>query len=229
VGDGIGGENGEDEQLGVSGAGTHGLKPPGGEGAVAQNPPGAARAAITRFGTRFKTVVIPVGTTAKVRVQAYGPKVKSGTRAKVGWRIGNSKVAAVAGKAKSGSKTWRVGAANTLKVKARAPGRTTLKLTAPGARAAAIQVKVVPRRASAAVRRVTLEAPRALLSPGQSMTMRPYLEPAGAARASGLWTSTNPAVATVNQVGRVTAKSKGKAVIVLKVGGKTASKALSVR
>jgi alpha-tubulin suppressor-like RCC1 family protein len=218
VGDGIGGENGDDGQLGVSGTGTHGLQPPGDGGVVAQNPPGAARAAIARFGTRFKTVVIPVGTTAKVRVAAYGTTTPASNKAKVTWKMGNKKVASVVKNAKSGTKTWKVGAANTLKVKGFKAGRTVLKLTSPGARTVVIQVKVVAKKATASVRRIKLTAPRPALKPGQSMTLRPRLTPLGAVRAFGTWTSTNRAVATVDPVGRVTAKSKGRTTIVLKVG-----------
>ncbi|MDR0432540.1 MAG: Ig-like domain-containing protein, partial [Bifidobacteriaceae bacterium] len=207
-----------------SGGGGAGYTPPGVSG-----PGGSARAAITRFGTRFKTVVIPAGTTATMRVAAYGTTTSASNKAKVTWKMGNKKVASVVKNAKSGTKTWKVGAANTLKVKGFKTGRTVLKLTSPGARTVVVQVKVVAKKATASVRRIKLVAPRPALKPGQSMTLRPRLTPAGAVRVSGTWSSTNPAVASVDPVGRVTAKSKGRTTIVLKVGTTRAKRTVQVK
>jgi uncharacterized protein YjdB len=79
------------------------------------------------------------------------------------------------------------------------------------------------------VRSIELTAAHSTLKPGRSLTLKPHLTPPGAARISGTWTSTNPKVATVDPVGRVTAKAKGTTVIVLKVGGKSARFAIRVR
>jgi hypothetical protein len=178
-------------------------------------------------------VVIPAGTTANLRVTTQGTPAASAagkpTNAKVTWRTLNRQVASVKENAKKGTATWRIGGTSTLKLKAFRPGSTALSLTSPGAKTAIIGVKVVPRKTGPRLRRVTLTAPRSTLEPGQSLTLKPHLTPAGAIRSSGTWSSTNRQVATVDPVGRVTAKAKGTTVIVLKVGGKTARLTIQVR
>jgi hypothetical protein len=223
---------GGDGTLGVSGSDTRGRGEGDGIGGGQVNPPGTApgkRAAISRFGTRFKTVVVPVGATAKLRVTTHAAASTRPGKAKVSWRTGNAKIASPAKNTRSGVKSWRVGGASTLTVKAFKPGRTKVTLSSPGARKAVITVKVVPKRAVAPVRRVELTAPRATLTVGKSVNLRPHLTPPGAQRVAGRWTSTDRSVATVDPVGRVTARGKGSAVIVLKVGGKVARFPVRVR
>jgi alpha-amylase len=184
---------------------------------------------VARFGTRFKVVVVEAGRTVKMRVSPY-PAVgtRPGTVA-VTWKAGDASIATpVTGKT-SGRVQWRTGKTATLAVKAVGVGRTTVTLTAPGTRPAVITVKVVPRSSGQQVRRVKLTGPAQTLAPGRSMTLKPVLTPAGAARVAGRWTSSNPGVATVDAVGRVRAKTSGRAVIVLKVAGKTAKYTVTVR
>jgi alpha-tubulin suppressor-like RCC1 family protein len=182
---------------------------------------------IARFGTRFKTVVIPVGATTKLKVAAYPAPGTAAGSARVTWKTTKASVASPAKGAKTGAVSWRTGSAATLSIKALTTGRTQVTLASPGARPATIQIKVVPAAKAKQVRAVTLTGP-GTLAPGRSAVLKPVLSPLGAIRTSARWRSTDPAVATVDAVGRVTGHAMGKAVIVLSLYGKTARKTVTV-
>ncbi|MDR1295040.1 MAG: Ig-like domain-containing protein [Bifidobacteriaceae bacterium] len=185
---------------------------------------------IARFETRFKTVVIPQGTTATLKVAAYRASGSTAGRASVTWWAATPQIASPVKGARTGSMSWRTGSTATVKVAALAVGRTRVTLASAGAKSATIQVKVVPSAKAKAqrLRTVHLTGP-ATLGVGRSTVLKPALTPLGAVRTAGTWRSTNPTVATVNAVGRVTAQRQGTAVIVLKVQGKTTSKTIAVR
>jgi hypothetical protein len=63
---------------------------------------------------------------------------------------------------------------------------------------------------------------------GGSVELKTWIYPPGATRIQGAWRSSNPAVATVNAVGRVTAVAKGKTTITCEVGTKKAHKTIIV-
>jgi hypothetical protein len=182
-----------------------------------------------RFGTRFKTVVIAEGTTAKLTIAAYPAPGTTTGAVRVAWKTAAASVASPVKGKSAGALSWRTGSTATLSLKAVKAGRTTVKLTSPGTRSATIQIKVVPK-AKAKVKRlrtVELTGPTTL-AVGRSTVLKPELTPVGAVRAIGRWRSTNPAVATVDAVGRVTAHERGRTVIVLTVKGKTATRAITV-
>jgi hypothetical protein len=184
---------------------------------------------LARFGTRFKVVVIPAGTATKLKVATYpAPETPTGS-VRVTWKSRAAAIATVTKGKKSGTMTWRTGSAATLRVTALAVGRTQITLSSPGAKPVTIEIKVIPRATATSKRLVTmrLSGPSAL-TVGGSVVLKPDLNPAGAVRAVGHWRSTNRAVATVNAVGRVTARAKGKTVIVLVVNGRTAKKTITV-
>jgi hypothetical protein len=203
--------------------------PPGSPAPVA-TPPAAKAPQIVRFGTRFKTVVIPAGTTTKVKVATYpAPGTRAGTT-RVTWKTGSASVASPVKGKKTGTMSWRTGSTATVALKAFAAGRTQLTLTSPGASPVTIRIKVVSQATAQTkrLREVDLDGP-GTLAIGRSTVLKPELTPAGAIRSGASWRSTDPEVATVNAVGRVTAKSTGRTVIVLKVEGKTAKKTITVR
>jgi alpha-tubulin suppressor-like RCC1 family protein len=184
---------------------------------------------IARFGTRFKTVVIPSGTTAALKVAAYTAAGTQVGPARVTWTTSRASVASPVKGTKTGRVSWRTGSAATLNIKALAAGRTQVTLTSPGARPATIQIKVVLAAKAKAkqLRAVTLTGP-ATLAAGRSAVLKPVLRPRGAVRTGARWRSTDPAVATVDAVGRVTGIAAGRAVIVLTAGGKTATKTITI-
>ena len=76
---------------------------------------------------------------------------------------------------------------------------------------------------------VTLSSTTANMETGGSVTLRAKVNPTNAKDNKVTWESDNPAVATVDQEGRVTALTEGTATITAKAGGKTASCSVSVR
>ncbi|MDR1152430.1 MAG: Ig-like domain-containing protein [Bifidobacteriaceae bacterium] len=220
---------------GLAGAGTAGAGTAGagstdlGAASIGGSAPRGTTPRIARFGTRFKTVVIPAGTTAKLKVAAYPASGTATGVARVTWKTSKASVATPVTGKKTGSLSWRTGTAATLGVKAQTVGRSQITLTSPGARPATIEIKVVPKSAAKTgrLRTVKLTGPGTLAA-GHSTVLKPVLAPLGAIRTSARWRSTNPAVATVNAVGRVTGTAAGKTDIVLTVGGKTATKTITV-
>jgi hypothetical protein len=114
-----------------------------------------------------------------------------------------------------------------LTIKAHTAGRTQITLTSPGAKSATIHVKVVPKTKTKKLRDITLTGP-ATLPAGKSTVLTPVLTPRGAVRTSARWRSTNPTIATVDAVGRVTGKATGKTDIVLTVKNKTTTRTITI-
>jgi hypothetical protein len=173
-------------------------------------------------------VVIPAGTTAKLRVVPYRTPGSPAGKATVTWKTSKATVATPVRGKKSGSLAWTTGNTAALTIKALKPGRATLRLSAAGARTGLVTVKVVAKKNAKPIHAVKITSPSCVLLEGRSMVFTPVVSPAGAVRISGTWRSTNPAVATVDAVGRVTGKAKGTSVIVMKTAGKTAKRTVTV-
>lgn len=82
-----------------------------------------------------------------------------------------------------------------------------------------------------AVTGVTLNQTSAVLTEGETLTLKATVSPANATNKSVSWSSSNTAVAAVDQYGRITAKKAGTAIITVttKDGGKTASCKVTVQ
>jgi hypothetical protein len=102
-------------------------------------------------------------------------------------------------------------------------GRTVVTASAGGASAS---LTVLVGKAKAAVRAVTLKAPRALTI-GTVGYARAAFTP-GAFRGLVAYASSNPLVATVDRAGVIRAHSPGRATITAAAGGETARQAVSV-
>jgi hypothetical protein len=171
---------------------------------------------VTRFATSFATVVVPQGTAVSIPVQVDGHPAGDTQKAAVRWTASAAKVATVVRGERQGTVAWRLGHAAQLTVHALKAGRSSITLAAPGAKAHTVTVKVVSKPSRP--QRVRLDAPASTLAPGDSTRLVAVVSPAGAARASAVWASANPAVASVDAAGRVTAHAPGKAVITCRVG-----------
>jgi len=84
---------------------------------------------------------------------------------------------------------------------------------------------------SASVKSVKLNAPSKLLTVGGSCKLKARISPSNAANKKVTWKTSKKSVATVNSVGKVTAKSPGKATITVttKDGGKKAKCTINVK
>ncbi|MDR1295039.1 MAG: Ig-like domain-containing protein, partial [Bifidobacteriaceae bacterium] len=200
-----------------------------GAASIGETAPQATSPRLARFGTRFKTVVVPAGSNAKLRVTTYPAAGTPAGRVRVTWRTSTPSVASPIKGARTGTTTWQAGKDATVTLRTFRAGSTRIELTSPGARGATIQVTVLPQSVAKArrLRAVDLTG-SSTLSAGRSTVLRPVLTPLGAVRTAGRWRSTNPAVATVDRVGRVTGHTKGRTVIVLTVGGKTTHKTITI-
>ncbi|MDR1295316.1 MAG: YDG domain-containing protein [Bifidobacteriaceae bacterium] len=212
------------------------------------DPPVAHPAAVSRFGVSFTSVVVRVGATVNVPVEVYRAAGTEPGHAQVTWTSSSPGTASVTTGKKSGTLSWNVGQAESLKVRAHRTGRATIRVTAPGARPLTVVVKAVPKARSVGVERLAIAAKRfasaddsngfadALKSAsapirvaaGKSVELKTWVYPLGALRSAGEWRSSKPAVAIVDAVGRVTAIAKGTTTITCEVGGTKARKTVIV-
>ena len=107
----------------------------------------------------------------------------------------------------------------------KAGSATITAKTADGGKSATCAVTVIARVAS-----VSLNKAEITLDEGESQTLVATISPDNASDKSVIWTSSNTAVATVDQNGKVTAVKAGNATITVKSadGGKTATCAVTV-
>jgi hypothetical protein len=169
--------------------------------------------------------------TVTVRVVASGPTQGAQGVAQGAWRVANPKIATVtstggaAAKAGSGDLALPLGQPVGLKVKALKAGRTSLVVTAGGAKA---QIKVTVVKRKAKVKTVALKAPKRL-KVGAAKALSAVVRPAKATGVTVTWSSSKPGVLRVDAAGHVWALAPGKAVIKAKVSGKTVKKTIQVR
>ncbi|MDR1428640.1 MAG: Ig-like domain-containing protein [Bifidobacteriaceae bacterium] len=184
---------------------------------------------ISRLATTFATVVIPKGGSLKVPVAVTaGPGGPAGKTA-VRWTSSAARTATVVKGKKTGTLAWTAPGRGTLTVRALKTGTAKITLTAPGAKRLVLTVKVVAKAKALRVTKTAIATKARSLRVGQSVTLKAVAAPAGAAKAVAAWKSTKPAVASVDAAGKVTALAKGRTVIVLKVGGKTTTRTLTVK
>lgn len=132
----------------------------------------------------------------------------------VTWRSSNTKIATVTS---SGV------------VKGISAGTANITVTTTdGGKTATCRVTVI--NPTVATTGVTISKTSVTLTAGQGTTLTATIKPSNATNKSVVWTSSNPAVATVNASGYVKAVKRGKAVITAKTasGGKTATCTVTV-
>ena len=85
-----------------------------------------------------------------------------------------------------------------------------------------------PTLTSTPVTEVKVDMTEVRLTEGESVTLIAMVSPENATYKTVTWSSSNPAVATVNESGKVTAVAPGEVVITAKAGDKTAECKLTV-
>jgi hypothetical protein len=174
--------------------------------------PQQPQAATARIKAAQTTVVLRRGSSIAIPAGAYAP---GGARAKVTFTSAKKSVATVSAAGK---------------ITAKNVGRTTIKLASPGASTVTIAVKVVARTARAAkVTKVSATGIPRTMTAGQIAYAAGRYSPAGAVKAKVTYTSSDKAVATVDNTGRILAGTPGTATITVKAGAKTRKVALTVR
>ncbi|MDR0944894.1 MAG: hypothetical protein LBM66_01860, partial [Bifidobacteriaceae bacterium] len=169
--------------------------------------------------------------TVTVRVVALGPTQGAQGVAQGSWRVANPKTATVtstggaAAKAGSGDLALPLGQPVGLKVKALKVGRTTVVVTAGGAKA---QIKVTVVKRKVKVKTVALKAPKRL-KVGAVKALSTVVRPAKATGVTVTWSSSKPGVLRIDAAGRVRALRPGKAVVKAKLSGKTVKKTIQVK
>jgi alpha-tubulin suppressor-like RCC1 family protein len=193
---------------------------------------------LSRLTASFVTVVVAAGRTTTVPLTAYHAPGTATGQAQVRWTASSPKVATLAKGKKAGTLSVTAGATHKLSVHAAKTGRSQIVLTSPGAREYVITVKVIPASKVRQVTKVTITSKLSPTAPptaspfvvtsGKTLQLKARVTPLHASRVDATWTSSNPGVATINAVGRLTATAPGTTVITCTVGGKTAHKTVRV-
>jgi hypothetical protein len=175
--------------------------------------------------TSVKTIYVRKGVTVSVPVVVDATQ-GAGQDVAVAWKVSKAKVASLIKGKTSGSLTAKAGAGLKVKVKALRAGTSKVTLKAGGKKLTLI-IKVV-KRTTKTKRAVITGGRTRTLAVGAQTTLGVRLVPAKAATPVR-WKSSNPAVATVDTAGRITAIKAGKAKITATVKGKKATITTTVR
>ena len=79
------------------------------------------------------------------------------------------------------------------------------------------------------VQSIAISQPSAEMEIGETLSLKATVSPSNASYDGITWTSTNPKVASVSDMGLVTALSEGKSTITVMAGGKTAKCSLLIQ
>jgi hypothetical protein len=201
-------------------------------------PDSPANTGLSRMTASFITVVVKSGRAVTVPLAAYHAPGTATGQAEVTWTASSPKVASVAKGKKTGRLSITAGTTHKLTIHAAKTGKSRIALTAPGAKKYIITVKVIPASKARQVSKVTITpkisstAPASaspfVLRPGKTLQLKARVTPLHASRIQATWASSDPTVATVNAVGRVSAVAPGTTTVTCTVGGKTAHKTIRV-
>ncbi|MDR1150937.1 MAG: Ig-like domain repeat protein, partial [Bifidobacteriaceae bacterium] len=187
---------------------------------IADTKASVARLAVT-------SVRVVKGATVKVPLMLDSAQsVDAGKALTVSWKASKPSVATpVKGKA-SGTFTASLNSAKALTIRGAKVGTSTIRVTAPGAKAVTVKVTVVAKKVAAS--KVTLTSPPKTLAVGASRVLAVKATPSRATSAVPVWKSSKPAVASVDATGKVIAKQKGTTKITVTIAGKKAAFTLKV-
>ncbi|MDR1152768.1 MAG: hypothetical protein LBK72_09925, partial [Bifidobacteriaceae bacterium] len=166
--------------------------------------------AVSRFVASFTTVVLRPGQRVTVPVAVYARAGAFVDTARVAWRASAPGTASVVKNQKAGEWSWTEGGIKAITVVAGRVGVSRIALSAPGARDLVLRVRVVAPDDERDIERLAIltrhrtAAPKRLAT-GESVELKAWPSPASATRVRATWSTSNPAVASVNAVGRVTA------------------------
>jgi len=168
-------------------------------------------AGVVRVKAAQASVTVVRGKSVKVPAFAY---TADGSRVKVTYKSSKAKVAKVT---KAG------------KITGKKVGKAKVTVKAANGKKVTVKVRVVAKKAAKAkVTKVTVKVPSSLRA-GQVVWVTARFAPASAAGAVVSYRSSKPGVVSVDKAGRLVAKARGKAQLVVKVGKKTKKIALTVR
>ncbi|MDR1426545.1 MAG: Ig-like domain-containing protein, partial [Bifidobacteriaceae bacterium] len=207
-----------------------------GESPVAPIPPAAPGAPdggspVSKVTASFITVIARAGSTVKVPVAAHVTAGSPTGTVAVAWKASAPKVATLTKGKKAGSVKVKAGSTSRLSIRTAKAGVSKITLKVPGGKDYVITVKAVAKDKVKKVAKVRIEvrgSGSTRVTPGSSVRLKAWVSPIGAVRSAALWKSSEPSVATVDRVGKVTAVGEGKAVITAIVQGKTARKTITV-
>jgi hypothetical protein len=117
--------------------------------------------------------------------------------------------------------------AAVVRIKGSSRGSATLSLTAPGGAKMSVKLRVVADAVK--VKSLTITKKRAKMPVGAIITLSAKTKPASATGVVVRWASSKPKVATVDDDGRVTARTTGRTVITGQAGAKKAKYTLTVQ
>jgi uncharacterized protein YjdB len=171
-------------------------------------------------------VVIQAGQSVKVPVASFRHAGTTTGKTRVTWTSSSPRTATVTAGAKAGAWSWAVGQVKNVPVRGLKVGTSTIVIRSAGAQSLVLRVRVVPRREIRSMARITVRTKQGEAVPrqvtlGESVWLKAWPVPLGAARVEASWTSSDPAVAWVSPVGRVLGMGRGKAVIVCRARGAT--------
>jgi uncharacterized protein YjdB len=164
---------------------------------------------VAKITTPLKTVYLKKGASLTIPAVAY---YSDGAIAKLKWASNNAAVA-------------KVNASG--KVTAKKRGTAKITATAPDGKRVTVTVKVVAK----AKKLTKISMPKApkSLKKGKTTQLTIKVTPATATNLKVTFKSSKPSVLSVDKVGKLTAKKKGKATITVKAGGKSAKKTINVK
>jgi alpha-amylase len=117
--------------------------------------------------------------------------------------------------------------AKGLKVRGLKVGTSTVRVKVAGLKALTVKVTVVATKVKAT--KVAISAKSKTLAAGKSQVLAAKVKPSAATGVVPVWSSSTPAVATVDATGKVTAKQKGSTKITVTVAGAKATITLKVK
>jgi hypothetical protein len=207
--------------------------PPPGGGASAAPPDGGigktglADAPVLRVSmlrTAATKIRLVRGKTVTLPVIAY-PAAGAQGKVSVSWTRTGTAIAVGGSTKASGTVGASLGSPARLSIKAKAPGTSKVRLTA-GGRSLTVAVTVVAK--AQPVTKVKIRGTMSLTR-GATALLTAGPRPAKATGAIPRWKSSKPSVATVDAVGRIVAKKRGKTVVTLTVGGVKTRAKVTVR
>jgi alpha-L-fucosidase 2 len=166
---------------------------------------------VVRVKAAQPTVTLVKGQSVRVAAVAY---LSDGAKATVTWKSSKPSVAKVAANGK---------------ITAKKAGKTVLTIGSASGKTAKIRITVLAAKpAKAKVTKVSATVPQTM-PPGQTRAVTGKYAPARAVKAKVSYRSSDPAVASIDSCGMLTAHKAGKTIIRVKAGAKTKSYTLTVK
>jgi VCBS repeat-containing protein len=164
---------------------------------------------VTKISTPLKTVYLKRGASFTIPVVAYSSDGKS---TELTWTSGNEGVATVN---QSG------------KVTAKKKGAAKITAKARNGKSVTVTVNVVDKAKKPL--KLTITGTPKSLKIGKTAQLKVKITPASATNLNVTFKSSKPGVLKVDKAGGLTAKKKGRAIITVKAGDKTAKKTITVK